>query len=341
MDAVVQNGYGSPDRLELAEVEPPEVDDDEVLVRVRAASVHPDVWHVVTGRPYVLRVMGAGLREPTNPVPGTDVAGRVEAVGERVTRFEPGDEVFGETVAGRQWVNGGAYAEYVAAPAEALAHVPENLSAERAAAVPTSGLIALQGVHHQGRVRPGQTVLVNGAGGGVGTFAVQIATAYGATVTGVDAPEKLDLIRSLGADRAIDYTREDFTRGDERYDLVLDVPGNYRFSRCRRVLAPDGNYVLIGHDRYGAVGRRVFGSLPRFLKLMALSTVVDQLSGMGLSTPDRSESMSVLTELLEAGEVTPRVDRTYPLDEVPEAIRYLESGRVRGKVVVRVSDRPP
>lgn len=338
MKAVVQRQYGSPDRLTLEEIEQPTAGDGEVLVRVRAASVHPDVWHVVRGRPYVLRIMGAGVRKPNHPVPGTDVAGVVEAVDETVSRFAPGDEVFGETIGEMQWVNGGAYAEYVAAPADSLAHKPANVGFEEAAAVPTSGLIAHQGIHYQGQVEPDQSVLVNGAGGGVGSFAVQLANAYGAAVTGVDSTDKLELVASLGADHVVDYTEEDFTRRPERYDLVLDIPGNHSFRECRRVLAPDGAYVLIGHDHYGAVGRRVFGSIPRFFTLMALSPVVSELSEMGFSTPPKRESLAKLREFLASGEFTPAVDRTFPLREVPDAIRYLESGRVRGKVVVSVSD---
>lgn len=335
MKAIVQHTYGSSDDLELTEIDTPAIKDDEVLVRIHAASVHPDVWHMVRGIPYVLRLMGAGLRTPKNPVPGTDVAGRVEAVGENVTQFAPGDDVYGETISGHQWMNGGAYAEYVAVPADALAPKPTTLTYEQAAAVPTSGLIALQGVHHQGQVQSGQTVLINGAGGGVGAFAVQIAKSSGADVTGVDSTEKLDMIRSLGADHLIDYTREDFTRGNERYDLILDIPGNHPFSACRRALTPEGNYVLIGHDQYGPI-HRVLGSLPRFIKLIVLSTVVSQLPPMSVSTPAKSDSMAMLTEFLEAEEITPIVDRRYPLSEVPEAIRYLESGRARGKIVISV-----
>lgn len=337
MKAVVQHEYGSQDLLELAERDTPVPEVDEVLVRVRAASVHPDVWHVVRGLPYVLRLMGGGLLAPNNPVPGTDVSGRVKAVGENVIRFDPGDEVFGETIRGHQWTNGGAYAEYVAAPAEALALKPPVLTFEEAAAVPTSGLIALQGVHYQGQVQSGQKVLINGAGGGVGTFAVQIAKASGADVTGVDSTEKLDTIRSIGADHLIDYSREDFTNGEERYDLIVDIPGNHPFSACRQVLSPAGTYVLIGHDGFGAIDH-LFGSIPRMVKLMVLSPFIDQLVGIRRSTPSKSDSMTVLKEFLEAGNITPLVDKTFPLSDVPEAIRYLESGQPQGKIVISVSD---
>ncbi|MEV4383004.1 NAD(P)-dependent alcohol dehydrogenase [Streptosporangium sp. NPDC049644] len=335
MKAVVQDAYGSPEVLELREIDKPVVKEDEVLVRVRAASVHPDVWHVVSGRPYVLRLMGAGLLRPKNRVPGTDVAGHVESVGRKVTRFRPGDEVFGETIRGNQWKNGGAFAEYVSVSQDALASKPGNVTFEQAAAVPTSGLIALRNLP-EGRLRPGQSVLVNGAGGGVGSFAVQLAKAYGATVTGVDDKAKLDMVRSLGADRVIDHTREDFTRSGERYDLIFDVPGNHSFSDCRHALMPEGTYVLIGHDRFGDVGGRWLGSLPHFFKLMAISGFRSQLSKPSSSAPSRKDSMAVLMEFLEAGKLTPVIDRTYPLGEVPEAIRRLTGGRALGKIVITV-----
>jgi NADPH:quinone reductase-like Zn-dependent oxidoreductase len=337
MKAIVQENYGSPDDvLELKDIDMPMVNDDEVLVRVHAASVHPDVWHLMKGLPYVLRLMGAGLLKPKNPVPGTDMAGHVESVGKDVTRFQPGDEVCGESVHGHQWHNGGAYAEYVAVAEDQLALKPTNITSEQAAAIPTSGLIALQGLRHQGQLQPGQKVLINGAGGGVGTIAVQLAKAYGAEVTGVDSTEKLDLLRSLGADQVIDYTQEDFTQGGERYDLIVDVPGNHSFSECRRALSPKGTYVLIGHDHFGKLGHRFVGSLPRVLKLVALSPFVSQLPELRFSMPTKKDSMAVLNELLEAGKITPVIDRTYPLSEVVEAIRYLEEGHTQGKVIITV-----
>ena len=333
----MQQRYGSPEDLELREIEKPAVADDEVLVRVRAASVHPDVWHVVTGRPYVLRIMGNGLRRPKRRVPGTDMAGHVETVGAAATRFRPGDEVFGETFRGYQWRNGGAYAEYVSVPEEVLARKPANLTFEQAAAVPTAGFIALTNLRGQARIQPGQKVLVNGAGGGVGMLAVQLAKANGAHVTGVDGPEKLELVRSLGADRVLDHTREDFTRAGDRYDLIFDVPGNHSFADCRRALTTGGKYVLIGHDHFGAGGRRWLGSLPRFLGLLARTPFSRQLPSLDFSTPSKQDTMSVLAELIEAGRLTPVVDRTFALSEVPEAIRYLESGRARGRVVIAVA----
>ncbi len=335
MKAIVQNGYGSADVLKLQEIEKPTVADDEVLVRVRAASVHPDVWHVVTGLPYVLRLMGAGLRRPKNPVPGTDVAGVVESVGKGVTRFRPGDEVFGETLRGQQWQNGGAFAEYAAAPEFALALKPGNVTFEQAAAVPTSALIALFNLRSEGSIQAGQKVLINGAAGGVGSIAVQLAKAFGAEVTGVDCTEKLGLLRALGADHVIDYTQVDFTRGDERYDLIFDIPGNHSLSECRRALTPKGTYVLIGHDNYGHGMHRWLGLLPRMFRLMAMSPFVRQLPRVRFSMPDKRESMALLKELLETGKLTPHIDRAYSLSEVPDAIRYLQEGRAKGKVVIR------
>ncbi|CAN5779056.1 NAD(P)-dependent alcohol dehydrogenase [soil metagenome] len=337
MKAVVQDNYGSPDDvLELREIDKPVAEDDEVLVRVHAASVHPDVWHVVRGLPYVLRLMGAGLLGPKNSVPGTDVAGHVESVGENVTRFQPGDEVFGECIRGYQWHNGGAFAEYVPVPEDVLARKPDNITFEQAAAVPTSGSIVLQNLPNKGRLQPGLSVLVNGAGGGVGAFAMQVAKAYGARVTGVDDTEKLDMVRSLGADRAIDYTEEDFTQSGCRYDLIFDIPGNHPFSDCRRVLAPNGKYVLIGHDRFGKGAGRWFGSIPRVLKLVALSPFISQLPTPNFSMPDKKNQMVFLNDLLKSGKLTPNIDRTFPLSEVPEAIRYLEEGHAQGKVVITV-----
>jgi NADPH:quinone reductase-like Zn-dependent oxidoreductase len=244
--------------------------------------------------------------------------------------------VFGETIKGYQWTNGGAYAEYASIPEGALAPKPANITLEQAAAVPTSGLIALQNLPDEERLQPGQSVLVNGAGGGVGALAVQIAKAYGANVTGVDDTEKLEMVRSLGADRIIDYTQEDFTQSDERYDLIFDIPGNHPISACRRVLNPDGKYILIGHDRFGQGAGRWFGSIPRVLKLVALSPFVSQLPTPNFSMPAKKDQMVVLKDLLEAGKITPVIDRTYPLRELPEAIRYLEEGHARGKVVITV-----
>src|SRR5215218_988281 len=304
MKAIVQEKYGSPyDVLNLKDLDKPTVKEEEVLVRVHSASVHPDVWHLVRGLPHVLRLMGAGLLKPKHPVPGTDMAGHVESVGKNVTQFQQGDEVFGESVRGHQWHNGGAYAEYVSVAEDALALKPADITFEQAAAIPTSGLIALQGLREHGQLQPGQKVLINGAGGGVGTIAVQLAKAYGAEVTGVDSTSKLDLLRSLGADQVIDYTQEVFTQGGESYDLIVDIPGNHSFSECRRALSPKGTYALIGHDHFGKLGHHFLGSLPRVLKLVALSPFVSQLPELSFSMPSKSDSMAVLKELLKAGKI--------------------------------------
>ncbi|HEX2027117.1 MAG TPA: NAD(P)-dependent alcohol dehydrogenase [Nitriliruptorales bacterium] len=320
--------------LEVRELDPPPVDDDEVLVRVRAASVHPDVWHVVTGRPRVLRIMGSGVRRPKEVVPGTDMAGQVESVGSGVTRFRPGDEVFGETIRGVQWRNGGAYAEYVAVAEDAVASKPANVTFEQAATVPTAGLIALQNLPDLARRPAGQRVLVNGAGGGVGAIAVQLARAAGAHVTAVDHTRKLDLLRALGADRVVDYTAYDITHGGEHYDLVFDVVGTHPFSAYRRLLATDGTYVLIGHDQFGRRGRGWLGSIPKMFSLMARSTVEPRLPRPTFQAPDRRQSMARLRDLLADGVLTPIVACTFLLEQVPDAIALLASGRAPGRIVV-------
>lgn len=335
MKAIVQDKYGSPEKvLQLREIDKPVAGDDEVLVRVRAASIHPDVWHVVTGRPYILRLMGAGLLKPANPVPGTDLAGIVESAGKDVTRFKPGDEVFGESHRGVQWRNGGAFAEYASVPQDALALKPQGITFEQAASVPTSGYISLTNFQWDERLQPGQHVLINGAGGGVGAIALQLAKAHGARVTGVDSAKKLEMIRSLGADHVIDYTQEDFTLREERYDLIFDVASNLSLSSCKRVLNPKGIYVIIGHDHFGNAGSRIFGSLPHFIKLMALSPFDSQLPRINFSIPGKKEIMNKLKELLETGKLTPVIDRTFSLSEVPEAMRYLQHEHPRGKIII-------
>ena len=335
MKAIVQTKYGSSDVLELREIDRPAVGADQMLVRVRAASVHADVWHVMRGVPYVLRVMGAGLRAPKGGVPGTDLAGVVESVGGNVTRFRPGDEVFGQSLVANLWRHGGAFAEYAAVSEARFERKPAGLTFEEAAAVPTSGSLGVQAVRDEGRVQAGQEVLINGAGGAVGTFAVQLAKAYGAIVTAVDAAGKLDMLRSIGADRTVDYVQEDFTRSGKRYDVILDIAGNHPWPEIRRALTPEATYVLIGHDQYGASGHRWFGSLGRFGKLMVMAPFVNQLHPFR-AVKDPGDRLVVIKELIEAGEVRPVIDRTFPLSGVPEAIRYLESGQARGKIVVTV-----
>jgi NADPH:quinone reductase-like Zn-dependent oxidoreductase len=335
LKAIVQDRYGSPDVLELREIERPIARDDEVLVRVRATSVHADVWHALRGVPFVLRVMGSGLRRPKNPVPGTDLAGVVESVGRNVSRFHPGDEVFGQSVGANLWGNGGTFAEYSAVPEARLEAKPAGLTFDDAAAVLTSGQIAVQGIRDEGRVQPGQRVLINGAGGGVGTIAVQLAKAYGADVTAVDSSEKLDMLTAIGADRVVEYTKEDFTRAGERYDVVLDIAGTHPWPDLKRALSPDGSYVLIGHDQYGGSGHRWFGSLGRFARLMLIAPFVSQLHPFR-GAKDPGDRLVLLKEMIEGGKITPVIDRTFPLSEVPEAIRYLETGRAQGKIVITV-----
>lgn len=334
MKAVVQDRYGPPDELELREVEPPGVSDDEVLVRVRAASLHPDVWHVVVGRPLVLRLMGAGLRRPTPAIPGTDMAGVVESVGARVTRFRPGDPVFGETLGAHAWAHGGAFAELVSVHEDLLARKPDAVTFEQAASVPSSGFIALNNLRGVDEWPPGRTVLIIGAGGGVGSLALKITKAHGAHVTAVDATGKLDMLRALGADEVVDFTREDVTRRGVRYDLVLDVPGHRGLSAFRPVLEPNGRYVPIGHDGFGALGRDVLGLVPYYLWLILLSRFVGALRGPRLPMPTKTEAMATLRELLGNGTITPRIDSTFPLGRAREAFRHLIEDETRGKVIL-------
>ncbi len=323
MKATVRDVYGTADGLELRDIEVPEIGAGEVLVRVHAAGVDRGVWHVMTGLPYPIRLAGYGLRAPKNPVLGADVAGVVEAVGDGVTRFQPGDEVFG--------IGNGSYAEYVCASESKLAPKPTNLAFEQAAAIAISGLTALQGLRDHGKVEPGQKVLIGGASGGVGTYAVQLAKAFGADVTAVCSTAKVDMVRSLGADHVIDYSREDFADGRQRYDVILDIGGNPSLARLRRALAPKGTLVIAGGETSG----RWLGGSDRQLRALVLSLFVAQKLGTFVSR-ENHDDMIVLKELIEAGKLAPVIDRTYPLIEAPQAIRYVEQGRARGKVVVTV-----
>jgi NADPH:quinone reductase-like Zn-dependent oxidoreductase len=321
MRAIVQDRFGKPDVLELREVDQPEVGDDEVLVRVRAASVNPADWYAMAGFPYVARPQ-MGLRTPRARL-GLDVAGEVVAVGERVTRFKAGDEVFG--------AGSGTLAEYAAVPEDALVAKPAKLSFEQAAAVPVAGLTALQGLRDKGGIRPGRRVLINGASGGVGTFAVQVAKAFGADVTGVCSPRNGDLVASLGADQVIDYTRQDFTRTGRRYDLLLDVAGSRPWSACRRVLDPGATLVLVGAPK----GSRLLGPLGHILGVSLASLRTSQTVRFFISTA-RTADLAALGELLAAGTVTPVVERSYALRDAAEALRYLGQGHAKGKLVVTV-----
>jgi len=321
MKAVVYSNYGSPDVLKCEEIEKPTAGDNEVLIRVRAASVNPYDWHFMRGTPYMVRIM-AGLLKPKDKRLGVDVAGQVEAVGENVTQLKPGDEVFGACR--------GAFAEYACASESALVQKPDNVTFEQAASVPIAAFTALQGLRDKGHLQPGQKVLINGAAGGVGTFAVQIAKWFGADVTGVCSTRNVDMVRSIGADRVIDYTQEDFTKSGRRYDLFFDGVGNHSLSACRRVLNPKGIYVPFG----GSSDRWMIGPLARMLKTLVLSRFVSQTLVIFFLAKASKEDLIVMHELMAAGKVTPVIDKCYKLSEVPEAIRYLEEGHARGKVVI-------
>ena len=336
MKAVVQDRYGSPDQvLHVRDIAMPAVADNEVLVRVRAASVHPDVWHVVTGLPYILRLMGNGLRRPKFRVPGTDLAGVVESVGKAVTRFKAGDAVYGESVS-FAWKNGGAYAEYASVRQDFLSLKPGNVTFEQAAAIPTSGYIGLTNLRASGSLA-GRNVLINGAGGCLGTLAIQIAKADGARVTAVDCAEKLAMMRSLGADRVIDYEKEDVLRGGERYDFILDVASNLWFDVCAPILTPAGTYQPIGHANFGkATGRmggRIVGSMPVFVGLL-LRGLADSEKRKNFKMLSKAEAMATFSALIESGHLAPIVGRTFPLSEVPAALKYLEDSRLPGRILI-------
>ena len=325
MKAVVQDEYGTAKVLELRVIDRPEIGDNEVLVRIHAAGVDRGVWHLMTGLPYFLRLIipDLGLRAPKNPVRGSDVAGVVEAVGKDVTRFEVGDEVFG--------IGKGFYAEYTTVLEDKLAPKPVNLTFEQAAVVPISALTALQAVRDGGKVQSGQKVLILGASGGVGTFAVQIAKSFGANVTGVCSTAKVDLVETLGADHVIDYTRVDFAEGEQRYDLIIDTGGHSSLSHLRRALTPNGTVVIVGAETNG----RWFGGFDRSIRAMLLSRFVSQKL-VAFVNSENAEDLVAIKELIEAGKVTPVIDRSYPLSEAPKAIHYLQQGHARGKIAITV-----
>jgi NADPH:quinone reductase-like Zn-dependent oxidoreductase len=328
MKAIVYHNYGSPDVLRLEEIEKPVPNDNQVLVRVRAASVNPLDWHFMEGTPYIMRAMGVGLLKPNEARLGVDYAGTVEAVGKNVTKFKPGDEVFGGKT--------GAFAEYVCVLADrAVALKPANITFEQAASVPIAGITALQGLRDKGKIQPGQKVLINGASGGVGTFAVQIAKSFGADVTVVCSTRNLELVQSIGADHVIDYTKEDFTESGQHYDLILDNVGNHSLLEFRRVLNPKGKYVMIGGG--GPSDQGLIGPLVNPIKALVLSPFVSQDMGMMLAELNQKD-LSILGDLMQGGKVTPVIDRTYPLSQISDALRYLEAGHARGKVVITVAD---
>jgi NADPH:quinone reductase-like Zn-dependent oxidoreductase len=328
MKAVVYTDYGSPDVLQIREIKKPVPNDDQILIKVHAASVNPLDWHFMEGTPYIMRAMGVGLRKPKTPRIGTDVAGEVEAVGKNVTQFKPGDEVFGG--------KNGAFSEYVCARANgAIVPKPPGVTFEQAASIPIAGITALQAIRDKGKIQPGQKVLINGASGGVGTFAVQIAKSFGAEVTGVCSTRNLDLVRSLGADRVIDYTKEDFTNGAERYDVIIDNVGTQPLSGFRRVLTPNGILVMIGGG--GPNDGGLIGPMGRPIKALILSPFVSQKMGMMMADLNKQD-LTTLGDLMQAGKVKAVIDRTYPLSQIAEAIRYLEAGHARGKVIITMGD---
>jgi NADPH:quinone reductase-like Zn-dependent oxidoreductase len=324
MKAIVYTHYGPPNVLKLEEVEKLTPQDNEVLVKVHAASVNTADWHILRGKPFLMRLMGYGLLKPKNTILGSDIAGRVEAVGRNVKQFQPDDEVFGN-------VRGG-FAEYVCAREDAFALKPTNLSFEEAATVPLAAVTALQGLRDKGQIQPGQKVLIHGAGGGIGTFAVQIAKSFGAEVTAVCSTRNLDIVRSLGADQVIDYTQEDFTRNGLRYDLILAANGYHSILAYRRALSSKGTYVMTG------------GSTAQMFQAMLLGPLISmtgrQKMGNSAHKPNKKD-LNFMKELLEAGKVVPVIDRRYPLSETAEAIRYLEEGHARGKVVITVEQEIP
>ena len=335
MRAAVCTRYGPPEVIQIAEVEKPAPNENEVLIRVRAAAVNPLDGGLLKGRPYFVRLM-TGLRKPKNARPGVDLAGEVEAIGRNVTRFTPGDSVFGvctsnpKASGAEAWVHRlGAFAEYVCAPESALAVKPENVTFEQAACVPVAAFTALQGLRDRAQVKPDQKVLVNGASGGVGTFAVQIAKAFGAEVTGVCSTRNLDMVRSLGADHVIDYTDQNFTKLDQRYDVILDCAGNYSLRQLRRVLRESGRLIMVGD----LTGRGIIGMFSRLIKALVVSRFGKQKLIVFLAKPNH-EDLVTMHDLIKAGKVSPVIDKRYRLDEVAEAIRYLETKHARGKIVI-------
>ena len=325
MKAIVYCDYGRAN-LRLADVKKPTPNDEQILVKVRAASVNPYDWHFIEGTPKIVRLMGVGLRKPKDTQVGVDFAGTVEAIGKNVTQFKPGDDVFG----GR----GGAFAEYVCRRAEgAVALKPASITFEQAASVNIAGITALQALRDKGKVQPGQKVFINGASGGVGTFAVQIAKSFGADVTGVCSTRNVDLVRSLGADHVIDYTKEDFAKGTERYDVILDNVPNHSLSECRHILNPKGKYVMIGGG--GPNDSRWVGPFGRVIHALLVSPFISQEMGMMMADANQKD-LTVLADMMQSGKVKPVIDRTYKLDEVPAAIAYLEEGHARGKVVITI-----
>lgn len=323
MKAIVQLKYGKPDILEFKDVEKPTPKADEVLIKIHAASLNAYDWHMLTADIFLVRFMGGGLLKPKHQIPGADIAGRVEAIGENVTQFKPGDDVFGDIAGG----GSGGFAEYTTAPERALAHKPSNLSFEQAATVPMAGITALQGLRDEGKIQAGQGVLIQGASGGVGTFALQIAKSFGAEVTAVCSTRNLDQARELGADHVIDYTKEDFTKSGKQYDLIFAANGYHPLRAYKRALTPKGIYVMAG------------GTMAQIFQAMLLGSWMSEANGKtigGVSAKQNQEDLMILKELLESGKIVPVIDRQYPLSETAEALRYLGNGHAQGKIVITV-----
>lgn len=324
MRAILHTQYGPPEVLRLAEVEKPKPQDNQVLIKIHAASVNAAEWHIVRGEPFLMRIMFTGLLKPKKTIPGADIAGQVEAVGKNVTQFKPGDTVFGD-LSGCGW---GGFAEYVCAPETVLVHKPSNLSFDQAAAVPLAAVTALQGLRNKAQIQPGQKVLINGASGGVGTFAIQIAKAFGAEVTAVCSTKKMEMVRSLGADYIIDYTKEDFTKNGKQYDLILAANGYHPLADYKRALSPQGTYVMSG------------GETRQLMEAMLLGVWHSKKNGKklgNLMAQSNPKDLAFVKELVEAGKVVPVIDRRYPLSEIVEALRYVEAGHAQGKVVIDVA----
>lgn len=336
MTAVIQDHYGSIDALRLGTLPIPVPAEDEVLIQVKAASVHADVWHCIMGKPYIMRLMGGGLLKPKCPVPGIDLSGVVVAVGSRVVKFKPGDEVFGECQHGIQWTNGGAYAEYATAPASAIALKPAHLSFVDAAALPTPALICLMNMRGGDLVKHGQQVLINGAGGAVGITALQIAVARGAEVTVVDGPEKKDLLASLGASRFINYLEEDFTSTQSDLDVIIDIPGNFKFNQIKPCLKDSGSYILIGHDAYGEIHRDWLGGIPQAFGLMFRSLREPRLRSMRFVEQDRERDMQLLQQMADKGQIKPVIANTYSLENTRQALKDLITQTQPGRLIIEI-----
>ena len=339
MQAIFQEGYGVPKDLKLREMPVPSISATQVLVRVHASSLHPDVWHMVTGRPAALRLFGAGLLRPKQPIPGTDMAGVITAIGADVVEFTVGDAVFGEVVSANQWTNGGTFAEYIAVEARYLVKKPPAVSFQEAAVIPTAGLIALNNLISSGKWEAGARVLVNGAAGGVGSLAMQMAQAKGCDVDAFEKSSRLALLKELGAKNIFDAEKINFCKEKERYDLIFDIPGNYAFKECCRALKADGIYIFIGHDGFGLRGGKLLGFLPYFFSLGILSHINHHLPKFSLRTIRKKTGMDKLRGYLEQGQIFQKIGAVYPLEEISTAMTQMMQGDVSGRIVLQIADK--